>query len=410
MLPGSNIESPAKYWNSPESNVFLKRKTLYAFEQARDTIRTSKSAIIVEGYMDCIACHQAGVTNAVATLGTALTEDHVKFLKRFAERVVLIYDGDQAGMDAAERSIGRFLAQDLDLRVLTLKEGQDPSDYLETHGKNEFEDLIGTAPEAWEYKLQTVTGRYGTDSVSGRQQVMNQLMEFMAAAPGLEGTLREDLILRKVCQRIQTDETTVRRQLQELRSKKTTRRFIRQDQADQSEPINLKFNGVDLAERELLEVILSCPDYTDYIRHQIGSDDFSNVQHRQLLELCFDLVTEEGILPDAQSVIAAAKSDSARLSLVNALLDAASEKGISELMREQSLTDENGGTSVPPHLERVLRPILLRRAQNQNMLSKQKLAQADSSSSKLNNDTMDALRRIFRFRQSQMGDDPPSLK
>jgi DNA primase len=410
VLPGSNIESPAKYWNSPESNVFLKRKTLYAFEQARDTIRTSKSAIIVEGYMDCIACHQAGVTNAVATLGTALTEDHVKFLKRFAERVVLIYDGDQAGMDAAERSIGRFLAQNLDLRVLTLKEGQDPSDYLETHGKNEFEDLIGTAPEAWEYKLQTVTGRYGIDSVSGRQQIMNQLMEFMAAAPGLEGTLREDLILRKVCQRIQTDETTVRRQLQELRNKKTTRRFIRQDQPAQSEPVNLKFNGVDLAERELLEVILSCPDYTDYIRHQIGSDDFINMQHRQLLELCFDLVTEEGILPDAQSVIAAAKSDSAILSLVNALLDAASEKGISELMREQSLTDGNGGTSVPPHLERVLRPILLRRAENQNMLSKQKLAQADSSSSKLNNDTMDALRRIFRFRQSQLGDDPPSLK
>jgi DNA primase len=410
VLPGSNIESPAKYWNSPESNIFLKRKTLYAFEQARDTIRTSKSAIIVEGYMDCIACHQAGVTNAVATLGTALTEDHVKFLKRFAERVVLIYDGDQAGMDAAERSIGRFLAQDLDLRVLTLKEGQDPSDYLETHGKDEFEDLIGTAPEAWEYKLQTVTDRYGIDSVSGRQQVMNQLMELMAAAPGLEGTLREDLILRKVCQRVSADETTVRRQLKELRSKKTTRPFIRQDQPARPEPVNVKFNGVDLAERELLEVILSCPDYTDYIRHQIGSDDFNNMQHRQLLELCFDLVTEEGILPDAQSVIAAAESDSAILSLVNALLDTASEKGISELMREQPLTDETGGTSVPPHLERVLGPILLRRAKNQNMLSKQKLAQADSSSSKLNNDTMDALRRIFSFRQSQMGDDPPSLK
>jgi len=360
--------------------------------------------------MDCIACHQAGVTNAVASLGTALTEDHVKFLKRFAERVVLIYDGDQAGMDAAERSIGRFLAQDLDLRVLTLTEGQDPSDYLETHGKDEFEDLIATAPEAWEYKLQAVTDRYGIDSVSGRQQVMNQLMEFMAAAPGLEATLREDLILRKVCQRVHVDETTVRRQLKELRSKKTSRPFIRRDQPARSEPVNVKFNGVDLAERELLEVILSCPDHADYIRHQIGADDFNNVQHRQLLELCFDLVTEEGILPDAQSVIAAAESDSAILSLVNALLDTASEKGISELMREQPLADETGGTSVPSHLERVLRPILLRRAKNQNMLSKQKLAQADSSSSNLNNDTMDALRRIFSFRQSQMGDDPPSLK
>jgi DNA primase len=410
VLPGSNIESPAKYWNSPESKIFLKRKTLYAFEQARDTIRTSKSAIIVEGYMDCIACHQAGVTNAVATLGTALTEDHVKFLKRFAARVVLIYDGDQAGMDAAERSIGRFLAQDLDLRVLTLQEGQDPADYLEDNGKDEFETLIGTAPEAWEYKLQTVTDRYGIDSVSGRQQVMNQLMEFLAAAPGLEGTLREDLILRKVCQRVQADEKNVRRQLQELRSKKTTRQFIRQDQTAQSQPADLKFNGVDLAERELLEVILSCPDHADYIRHQIGPDDFNNTKHRQLLELCFDLVTEEGILPDAQSVIAAAESDSAILSLVNALLDTASEKGIAELMREQPLTSETGGTFVPPHLERVLRPLLIRRAKNQNMLSKQKLAQADSSSSKLNHDTMDALRRIFRFRQSQMGDDPPSLK
>ena len=411
VLPGSNIESPAKYWNSPESNIFLKRKTVYAFEQARDAIRTSKTAIIVEGYMDCIACHQAGVTNVVATLGTALTEDHVKFLKRFAvERVVLIYDGDQAGKDAAERSIGRFLAQDLDLRVLTLEEGQDPADYLENHGKEEFEALIGTAPEAWEYKLLTVTTRYGIDSVSGRQQVMNQLMDFLAAAPGLEGTLREDLILRKVCQRVQADEVTVRRQLQELRGKKTTRRFIRQDQPAQPEPLNLKFNGGDLAERELLEIILSCPEYADYIRHQIGPDDFNNTKHRQLLELCFDLVTEEGILPDARSVIAAAESDSAILSLVNALLDTASEKGIMELMREQPLTNETGGTSVPPHLERVLHPLLLRRAKNQNMLSKQKLAQADSSSSRLNTDTMDALRRIFRFRQSQMGDDPPSLK
>ena len=239
---------------------------------------------------------------------------------------------------------------------------------------------------------------------------MNQLMDFLAAAPGLEGTLREDLILRKVCQRVQADEVTVRRQLQELRGKKTTRRFIRQDQPTQSEPLNLKFNGGDLAERELLEIMLSCPEYADYIRHQIGPDDFNNTQHRQLLELCFDLVTEEGILPDARSVIAAAESDSAILSLVNALLDTASEKGIMELMREQPLTSETGGTSVPPHLERVIHPLLLRRAKNQNMLSKQKLAQADSSSSRLNTDTMDALRRIFRFRQSQMGDDPPSLK
>ena len=174
VLPGSNNESPAKYWNSPESDIFLKRRTLYAFHQARESIRRSKTAMVVEGYMDCIACHQAGITNVVATLGTALTDDHVKFLKRFAERVILLYDGDQAGQDAAERSIGRFLAHDLDLRVLTLSDGQDPADYLEKHGKEDSSRQLhgSAAPEAWEYKLQTVTDP-ASDWIpsAGRQQM-----------------------------------------------------------------------------------------------------------------------------------------------------------------------------------------------------------------------------------------------
>ncbi|MEZ6122015.1 MAG: toprim domain-containing protein [Planctomycetaceae bacterium] len=111
-----------------------------------ESIRKSRTAVIVRGYMDCIACHQAGVTNVVATLGTAMTEDHVRFLKRFADRVVLVYDGDQAGQDATEKdqSVG-FLAQDLDLRILTLSDGQDPADYLRNHGKEEFEELMNAA-------------------------------------------------------------------------------------------------------------------------------------------------------------------------------------------------------------------------------------------------------------------------
>ncbi|MEQ9406503.1 MAG: DNA primase [Fuerstiella sp.] len=410
LLPGGNIESPAKYWNSPESNIFLKRRTLYAFEQAREPIRRSGTAVIVEGYMDCIACHQAGILNVVATLGTAMTEDHVRFLKRFARRVVLVYDGDDAGQAAAERSIGRFLAQDLDLRILTLSEGQDPADFLENHGQQEFEALISDAPESWDYKLQTVIGRYGLDSVSSRQQVLSQLLEFLAAAPGLQGTLREDLIVRNVCQRTQADEVSIRRQLQNLRQQKSTKRTFRQDEPVRSPKIRRSFTAGELAERELLEIILSCPEHTDYIRHQIGPDDFDNEQHRRMLELCFDLVAEEGLLPEPQHVIAAAESDSDILSLINALLDSAREKGISDLMNELPLDQEGDGTWIPSHLERVLNPLLLRRAKNQNMLSKQQLAQTQASSSTLNSDTVDALRRIFRNRISQMGDGPPTLK
>lgn len=410
VLPGSNIESPAKYWNSPESTIFLKRRTLYAFDQAREPIRRSKVAIVVEGYMDCIACHQAGITNVVATLGTAMTEDHVKFLKRFAERVVLIYDGDTAGQAAAERSIGRFLAQDLDLRILTLADGQDPADYLENHGQEEFQALIDRAPEAWEYKLQSLTGRYGTDSVSGRQQMISQMLDFLAAATGLQGTLREDLIIRNVCQRVQLDETTARRQLQEVRQKTARRTFLRHDDPVPDFTAVKSRRGMELAERELLEIILSQPEITDYIRYQIGPDDFEDTQNRRLLELCFDLVAEEGILPDPQRVIAAAASNSDTLSLINALLDSAKEKGISNLMTQPPAEHQTmDGTFVPPHLERVLRPLFHRRARNQNMLSKQKMAQTQTSSSELHSDTMEALRRITKSRKDEMGN-PSSPK
>ena len=410
VLPGSNIESPAKYWNSPESNIFLKRRTLYAFDQARDAIRTSKEAIVVEGYMDCIACHQAGMSNVVATLGTALTEDHVKFLKRFAERTVLLFDGDKAGIAAAEKSIGRFLAEDLDLRILTLSEGEDPADYLEKHTKEDFQALIKSAPEAWEYKLQSVTDRYGFDSVSGRQQIMNQMMDFLAAAKGLQGTFREDLILRNVCQRIQIDETNARKQLFEIRNKPAFPSYIRQDEPEVPVEVRKVFRGCDLAERELLEIILSQPDTTEYIRYQIGPGDFDNDQHRQLLELCFDLVAEEGILPEPQNVIAAAESDGRMINLINALLDAAREKGISDLMNELPLDYEDGdGAFVPPHLERVLRPLILRRAKNQIMLSKQRMAQTQTSTSELHSDTMEALRRIEKSRKNEMGN-PSSTK
>lgn len=415
VLPGSNIESPAKYWNSPESNIFLKRKTLYAFDHARESIK-QRGAVITEGYMDCIACHQAGVTNAVATLGTAMTEEHVRFLKRFTKRVVLVYDGDEAGQRAAERAIGRFLSEDIDLRVLTLEDGQDPADYLEKHGKDQFQTLLDSAPEAWEYKLQTVTDRFGLDSVAGRQQVTNELIDFLGAATGLAGTMREDLIIRSVCQRTQADETAIRRLLLEKRGEKTTNRFIRERPAEPPRPANKSFSGADLAERELLEIILTRPELTDYIRHQIGPGDYYNDQHRRLLELCFDLVAEEGLLPEPQRIIAAADSDSDLLNLVNALLDAASEKGLSDLLNEQPLDQQKEGETnaipafVPLHLERVLSPLLKRRAKNQNLMSKQQLAQTDKSSSKLNSDTVEALRSIFKNRQSGMGDAPPELK
>ena len=119
VMPGAD-DSHGKYWNSPESVVFHKSRLVYALNIARDAIRKTDHAIVTEGYTDCIALHQAGITNVVGTLGTALTDQHVATLRRFVPKVVLVYDGDDAGQMAAERAVERFLAQDVDLRILTL--------------------------------------------------------------------------------------------------------------------------------------------------------------------------------------------------------------------------------------------------------------------------------------------------
>jgi DNA primase len=410
VLPGGNIETDAKYWNSLESAIFHKRRTLYAFDRARETIRRSKTAIIVEGYMDCIACHQAGVTNAVATLGTAMTEDHLRFLRRFAEKVVLVYDSDKAGQDAAERSILRFLAEDLDLRVLSVPSGKDPADYLEDHTSEDFYALTATASEAWEYKLRSILQRISTNTIAGRQ-VLNQMMEFLAASQGLAGSIREDMILRNVCGRVQVDERMARQQLRELRGQTQKKGFTRRDAERQ--PVELKTrveNALERAEREVLEIILTCPETIDVIRHQIGADDFENARHQRLLDLCIDVWKEDGDLPELGRMIIAAESDSDLLSLINALVDSAEEKGIFRLMNDQPNAHEQaGGASAPSHLERVLRPILERREKRLNLVSKQLLAQPAQSRSTLDDGTIDALRRLHKFRQSQMGN-PTEMK
>lgn len=410
VLPGGNIESNAKYWNSLESAIFQKRRMLFAFDRAREAIRKSKTAIIVEGYMDCIACHQAGIMNAVATLGTAMTEEHVRFLRRFAEKVVLVYDSDDAGQQAAERSISRFLAQDLDLRVLNVPSGKDPADYLETHTSQEFYKLTETAAEAWEYKLQSVLRRTDSNSVAGRQQILNHMLDFLAESQGLAGTVREDMILRNVCWRVQVDERTARQQLNELRNRKKKGGISRRDtdrQAAESAP--RPENAIERAEREMLEIILTCPETIDLIQHHIGADDFENVRHRRLLALCIDLWKEDGDLPELSRLIIAAESDSDLLSLINAVVDTADEKGIFRLMTDQPNRDEQNGTSVPDHLERVLGPILERREKRLNLVSKKLLSQSAKSVSELDDDTKDALRRLYSFRQSQMGH-PSSMK
>lgn len=132
----------AKYVNSPESEIYLKRRELYGLFQAKQAISKAQKCILVEGYMDVISMHQAGVCNVVASSGTALTVEQVRLIKRFTSNVTLIYDSDAAGIKASLRGIELLLQDGMDIKVLLLPEGEDPDSFAQKHSSTEVEEYI----------------------------------------------------------------------------------------------------------------------------------------------------------------------------------------------------------------------------------------------------------------------------
>lgn len=149
-----------KYLNSPETPIFQKGKVLYGLPQTGKYIRSEDLAVVVEGYMDLVSLYQAGIKNVVAIMGTALTTDHAKMIKRMTRNVLVLLDGDQAGQLAAERALPHLLAADLYPKGLALPLGKDPDDFVKTEGANELQKLIKTAPDLVSLMIKTWLKEY----------------------------------------------------------------------------------------------------------------------------------------------------------------------------------------------------------------------------------------------------------
>jgi DNA primase catalytic core len=145
-----------KYLNSAETPLFSKSKTLYGLSKARKSITEQDEAIVVEGYLDVITCHQAGFLNVVATLGTSLTEEHAQIIGRLARRVLLAFDSDAAGMKAAQRANAIFEAQEIDVRILDLPKGEDPDSLINSGRSDDFRRSISGALATNEYRLRQI--------------------------------------------------------------------------------------------------------------------------------------------------------------------------------------------------------------------------------------------------------------
>jgi len=185
-------ESPAKYINSPETPIYKKSRVLYGLHDARETLRTAQYAIMVEGYFDLLRCFDNNIQNVVATCGTALTPDQATLIRRYVPEVVLVYDGDPAGIKAALKGTSVLTAAGLTVRALALPDGQDPDDYIRHHGAESFLTLVKDAPDFVTFYATMSQDR--TRTIEGRTQVAHELFEILT---DISDALRLDEYLKQ---------------------------------------------------------------------------------------------------------------------------------------------------------------------------------------------------------------------
>lgn len=161
-----NESDEPKYINSPESEIYQKRKNFYGLDRSKEHIRRNKRAVIVEGYTDFLSMFSAGIKNVVATLGTSLTRDHAVTLRRYTDRIVVVFDGDESGVKAALRSLDIFLEEGLLPGVVILPEGDDPDSFLAANGKEELGKLMDGSPTLLDFYLSNSVGDYRKGQVS----------------------------------------------------------------------------------------------------------------------------------------------------------------------------------------------------------------------------------------------------
>lgn len=173
----------AKYVNSPETEIYVKSRSLYGIYFARNEIARQDRCLLVEGYLDVISMHQLGITNVVASSGTSLTVDQIKLIRRFTENVTIIYDGDAAGIHAALRGIGLVLKEDLNVKVVLLPDGDDPDSYSRKHTLEEVTSFISSHEQDFiEFKSDVLLGEAGEDPLK-RAELINDIADTIALIP-----------------------------------------------------------------------------------------------------------------------------------------------------------------------------------------------------------------------------------
>lgn len=285
-------DSVPKYINTSDTPVYKKSRAVFALNFAKNG--NEGKLILAEGYMDVIALHQAGFTNAVAGLGTALTGEQAQLMARYAQEVILAYDNDEAGQKATRRAIEILGKTGMKIRVLTLRGGKDPDDIIKKHGRERFQSLLDGAANDTEFKLSAEKIKHDIDTTDGRLNYLKAAAGILAA---VDSPIEVDLYASNLASEFGVEKTAILGQVAEYTEKAARGRrreefkTVRQASfgiGDKVNPEKSRSLRAATAEEVLISSLLNNPDYYKKLRGIVRPEDFVTEFYKRIITLLYD--------------------------------------------------------------------------------------------------------------------------
>lgn len=287
-----------KYMNSTDTAAFNKRKTLFALNFAKNNC--NDGLILVEGNVDVVTMHQAGFENTVATLGTAITEEHARLIKKYTDKVVIAYDGDEAGQRATEKAVGKLDDVGVECRVIKLEGAKDPDEYIVKYGKEAFRELIDRSGSKFDFLIGKVASKY---NLNDEEDKVKAAKDLAYTSSELSSNVEKDIFNAKVCETLGISKKSFESDVRSLvrrknnRDRKKQRDELIRETSGVSDRVNRDFAKHPRAaklEETVLGVMLCCPEFIEKTKKEklLSEDDFITEFGRRLFGIMMG--TEDG--------------------------------------------------------------------------------------------------------------------
>ncbi|MCK1991539.1 DNA primase [Peribacillus muralis] len=287
-----------KYLNSPETPIFNKSKTLYNFHQARPHIRKKEQVVIFEGFADCISAVRAGVENSVATMGTALTEQHIQLLKRNTDQILICYDSDSAGLNAANRAVNMLQDHDFSVKVALMPDNLDPDDYIKEFGEKSFvSEVIGASLTYMAFKMHYLRRGKNVNNEGDRIQYIEEVLKEISRLPN---AVERDHYLRQISSEFSLSLDALEQQQRQVFFTERKKGTLPQPAAQKKMALQYEHKlkpAHHNAETMLIAHMLKSRDMSFKIQHLLGQTLFHVDEHQAIITYLYAFY-EDGHEPD----------------------------------------------------------------------------------------------------------------